>query len=128
MLHTYTHNECPHQVSTSYTLWMPRYNPEKILKLISLWQDYRSNQGHTMTSTPRLPNKCTYKTSTFYTLWIPRYSPHKILKVKVTTARSNVKSKPHHDDTHLQPQSMPHTLTAPNNVPTRYQLPTHYGC
>ena len=42
----------------------------------------------------------------------------KILKVKVTTARSNVTSRSHHDITHLQP---------PTNVPTEYQLPTPYA-
>ena len=31
MLHTYTPNQCPYQVSTSYTLWFPRYSPDKIL-------------------------------------------------------------------------------------------------
>ena len=36
-----------------------------------------------------------------------------------TTARSNVKSRSHHDVAHLQP------LT---NVPAKYQLPTPYGC
>ena len=40
---------------------------------------------------------------------------NKILKVKVTTTRSKVKSRSHHDIAHLHP------LT---NVPTKYQLPT----
>ena len=40
----------------------------------------------------------------------------KILQVKVTTAK--VKSRLPHDVTHLQP---------PTNVPTKYQLPTHYS-
>ena len=39
-------------------------------------------------------------------------------KVKVTMARSKVKSRSHHDGLHL------HTLT---NVPTKYQLSTPYG-
>ena len=29
--HTYTPNQCPYQVSTSYTLQFPRYRPDKIL-------------------------------------------------------------------------------------------------
>ena len=37
---------------------------------------------------------------------------------KVTTTRSKVKSRSHHDAAHLQP------LT---NVPTKHQLPTPYG-
>ena len=33
MLHTYTSNQCPYQVSTSYTLRFLRYSPDKILKV-----------------------------------------------------------------------------------------------
>ena len=40
------------------------------------------------------------------------------LKIKVTTTRSKVKSRSHHDAVHLQPIT---------NVPTKYQLPTPYG-
>ena len=65
------------------------------------------------------PNQCPYQVSTSYTLRLPRFSPDKILKVKVTMARSKVKSRSHHDVVQLQP------LT---NVPTKYQLPTPYGC
>ena len=43
---------------------------------------------------------------------------NKILNVKVTTTRSKVKSRSHHDAADLQP------LT---NVPTKHQLPTTYG-
>ena len=43
---------------------------------------------------------------------------NKILKVKVTTTRSKVKSRSHHDAAHLHP------LT---NVPTKHQLPTPYS-
>ena len=43
---------------------------------------------------------------------------NKILKVKVTTTRSKVKSKSHHDAAHLQPLI---------KVPTKHQLPTPYG-
>ena len=42
----------------------------------------------------------------------------KISQVKVTTTRSKVKSRSHHDAAHLQP------LT---NVPSKHQLPTPYG-
>ena len=31
MLHTYTPNQCLHQISTSYSLQFPRYSPDKIL-------------------------------------------------------------------------------------------------
>ena len=41
-LHTYNPNQCPYQVSTSYTLPFPRYSKLKVTAA-------RSNQGHTMT-------------------------------------------------------------------------------
>ena len=43
---------------------------------------------------------------------------YRSIQVKVTMARSKVKSRSHHDTAHLHP------LT---NVPTKYQLPTPYG-
>ena len=64
------------------------------------------------------PNRCPYQVSTSYTLQLLRYSLDKVLEVKVTTARSKVKSRSDHDVAHLQ------LLT---NVPTKYQLPTPYG-
>ena len=67
---------------------------------------------------PTPPNQCPYQISTSYTLRFPRYSPDKIFKLKVTTARSKVKSRSDHDVAHL------HILT---NVPTKYQLPIPYG-
>ena len=42
-----------------------------------------------------------------------------MLKVKVTTARSKVKARSHHDVAYIQLR---------NTVPTKYQLPTPYGC
>ena len=71
-----------------------------------------------MTFTPTPPNQCPYQVSTSYTLRFPRYSPDKILKLKVTAARSN--------QGHTM---MLHTYNPqpPTNVPTKYQLPTHYG-
>ena len=71
-----------------------------------------------MTITPTPLIQCPYQASTSYTLRFPRYSPDKILLVWVTTARSKVKSRSHHDVAHLHP------LT---NVPTKYQLPTPYS-
>ena len=47
-----------------------------------------------------------------------RYCLDNILKVKVTTARSKVKSRSHHHIAHLQP---------PTNVPTKYQLLAPYA-
>ena len=67
--------------------------------------------------TPTPSNQCHYHVSTFHILRFLRYSPDKILKVKVTAARSKVKSRSHHVFAHLHP------LT---NIPTKYQLPTPY--
>ena len=54
--------------------------------------------------TPTTPNQCPYQASTSYTLQFPSYGLDKILQVKVTTARSKVKSRSHHDIAHLHPQ------------------------
>ena len=67
---------------------------------------------------PILPNQCPYQISTSYTLSFLRYSLDKIFKLKVTMAKSKVKSRSHHDVAHLHPLA---------NVPTKYQFPTHYG-
>ena len=56
--------------------------------------------------------------STSYTFTLSEILPGQNFKVKVTTARSKVRLRSHHD-THLQP------LT---NVHTKYQLPTPYCC
>ena len=69
--------------------------------------------------TTTLPSQCSYQIWTSYTLWFPRYGPDKIFKVKVTTARSKVKSRLNYDVAHLHP---------PTNVPTKYQHPTPYSC
>ena len=42
MLHTYTSNQCPYQVSTSYALWFLRYSSDKLfpaarLPIRTLW-------------------------------------------------------------------------------------------
>ena len=56
--------------------------------------------------------------STFYTLQNPRNRVEKILKLMVTTTRSKVKSRSHHEVAY--PQSL-------SNVPTKYQLPKLYS-
>ena len=91
----------------------------RFYRLRSLQQGQRSNQGQIMTLHNYTPyNQCPYQVSTSYTLRFPRYSPDRIFELKVTTARSKVKSLPDHDIAHLHP------LT---NIPTKYQLPTPYG-
>ena len=49
-------------------------------------------------------NQCPYKVSTSHTIQFPRHSLNKILEIKVTIARSNIKSRLHHDAAHLHPQ------------------------
>ena len=60
--------------------------------------------------------------STSYTLWLPRYGPDKIFNLKVTTARSKVKSRSDHDVALLHPPTPP--PPPPTNVPAKYELPT----
>ena len=94
------------------------FNLPNFYRSRSLQKGQRSNQGHTMTLHTYTPDQCPYQVSTSYKLRFLRYTPDNIFKHKVTTASSKVKSKSHHDVAHLHP------LT---NVPTKYQLPTHYG-
>ena len=62
-------------------------------------------------------NQCPYQVSTSYTLRFMRYSPDKIFKLKVTTTRSKVKSRSHHDVAHLH-----HLNQCPYQVSTSYTL------
>ena len=68
-------------------------------------------QGHTVLYTDTLyqVGRC---------IQFRRYIQDKILKVKVTTAKSKVKSRSHHDIAHLHPLA---------NVPSMYQLPRPYS-
>ena len=117
--HDVTHLHPLTNVPTKYQLLTPYgfldIAQTRFYRSRSLQQRQRSNQGHNTTSTP--PNQCPYQVSTSYTLQFLRHDPDKILCVKVTTARSKVKSWSHHDVALLHP------LT---NVPTKYQLPTPY--
>ena len=119
-----SHHDAAHlhpltNVSTKYQLPTP-YSFRDIARTRfyrsrSLQQGQRSNHD---VAQLHPPNQCPYQVSTSYTLQFPRYSPDKIFKLKVTAARSKVKSRSEHDVAHLQPLS---------NVPTKYQLPTPYG-
>ena len=114
-LHSLTNIPTKYKLPTPYSF--RNIAQTRFYRLRSLWQVQRSNQGHTITCTPTPPNQCPYQVSTSYTLRFLRYSPDMILEVKVTTARSTVKSRSDHDVAHL------HLLT---NVPTKYQIPTPY--
>ena len=73
----------------------------------------KRNMSPTCIPTP--PNQCPYQVSTSYILRFLGYNPNKILKVKLTKARSNVKSRSHHDVAHLH---------LPNQCP--YKVSTSY--
>ena len=72
-------------------------------------QGQRSNQGHTMTL--HTYNQCPYQLSTLYTLRFPRHSPDKILKVKVTMARSLVRSRSLCRCTPIPPNQCPYQVS-----------------
>ena len=98
-------------VSTKYQLPTP-YGFRDLDWTDFIGQDHYGKVKGQIKVTPTHPNQRPYQVSASYTLEFPRYSPDKILYVKVTTAKSNVKSRSHHDVAHLHP------LT---NVPTKYQ-------
>ena len=60
-------------------------------------------------------NQCPYQISITYTLQFPKYSLDKIFKLKVTMARSKVKSRLNYDVAHLHPQLM--SLPSINTLP-----------
>ena len=75
-MHTYTPNQCPYQVSTFYTLWNPRNNLDKILKLMVTMtrSKVKSRPHHDVAHLKPLTNA----PSTSYTLQFLRYSPDKL--------------------------------------------------
>ena len=118
-LHTYTPNQCPYHISTSYTLQFLRYSPDKNLKVkVNIARSkFNPRSHHDVAHVHPLTNvhmKCQLPT-----LLVVRYNSDKVLKFKLTTARSNVKSRSHRDDAHLHPRS---------NVHTKEQLATPYRC
>ena len=119
MLHTYTPNQCPYQVSTSYILQFLRYSPDKILKVkvITASSKVKSRSDHDVAHL-QPPTNVPAK----YELPTP-YGCRDIAQTRFYRSRSlrqgsKVKSRSHYDVAHLHP------LT---NVPTKYQLPTPYG-
>ena len=69
---------------------------------------------------PTPSNQCPYQVSSYYSLRFPWYSLDKILNVKVTTARSNVKSRSHHDIAYPQSLIDVHTKYLPS-TPYRFR-------
>ena len=100
-------------VPTMYQLPRPYVFSDIARTSIYRSRSLRQGQGQIkitpLRCTPTILNQCPYQVSTSYTLRLLRYSLDKILKVK---------SRLHHDVARLHP------LT---NVPTKYQLPTHFG-
>ena len=103
-------------MSTFYTLRNPKCSPDKILKLMVTTT--RSNQDHTMMLYTYNPKAMSLPSINFLHFTTSEILSGQILQVKVTMARSKVKSRSHHDFEHLQ---------LPNNIPTTYQLPSPYG-
>ena len=59
--------------------------------------------------TPTPSNQFPNQVSTSYAVQFPRYNPDNILTVKVTTKRSKVNSRSHHDIAHLHSLTNVHT-------------------
>ena len=73
---------------------------------MSLQQDQRLNQGHFIMLHTYTPNQCSCQVLTSYTLQFLRYSPDNIFTLKITTAKSKVKSRSHNDTAYLNPRPM----------------------
>ena len=121
--HDVAHLLPPTNVPTKYQLPTP-YGFQDIAwtrfyRSRSLRQGPRSNQDHTITLHTYTPLSMSLPSINFLHLTVAKiYSLDKILWVKVTAARSKVKSRSHNDVAHL------HSLT---NVHTKYQLPSPYS-
>ena len=116
-LHTYTPNQCPYQVSTTYKLWFLRYILDEILKVkVTAARAKVKSRSHQNVALLLSPSHV-QQVSTSYTFRFLRCSPDKILKVKVTSARLKVKSRSHHDV----------DLFPLTNIPTKYQHLTPHG-
>ena len=83
-LHTYTPNQCPYQVSTSYTLRFPRYSPDKIFKLkvtttrskVKSRSDHDVAHLHLLTNIPtkyQLPTPCGFEPGQFFSRRLPTH-------------------------------------------------------
>ena len=68
-----------------------KYRSDTVQSLV----DYQTKQCNDVAHLH--PNQCPYQVSVSYTLQVQKYCPDKILRVEVTTAKSKVKSRSHHD-------------------------------
>ena len=129
MMHTYTPLPIP---LTFYTLQNPRNSLDKIffkLKVTATRSKVKSRSHYNVAHLQPQSNVPTpYQVSTSYTLGFPRYSLDKILMVKITTARSKIKSRSHYIAAHLHDM----TLTvlnlhqkSPKGATTKIQVKRH---
>ena len=101
--------QCPYQVSTSYT----SYGFQDIART-KIYRSSSLQQGQIkvtlLRSTPTPPNPCPYQVSTSYTLWFPRYSPDQVL-YRSSSLRQGQRSNQGHTMTlhthYPQPMSSP---------------------
>ena len=148
-----SHNQCPYQVSTSYTFQNSRAWTRSS-KSRSLQQGQRSNQGHTMLLHAFTPNQCPYQVSTSYTLWFLRYSLDQFYRSRSLQGQRSNQGQTmtlhtynpgpmslqsinflHLTISEIQPWQdfIGHGdydiayLQPPTNVPTKNQLPTPYS-
>ena len=118
-LQTYTPNQYPYQVSTSYTLRFPRYSPNKILwgKVTTA----RSNQSHTMMLYTYNSQPTSLPSVNFLHITVTKIYP-RIRFSRLTSLRKGQRSTQGHT-MNLKFNKHLHALT---NVSTKYQLPTPY--
>ena len=117
--HDVAHLQPPTNVATKYHLPTP-YSFQDIaqtrFKLSrSLWQGQRSNQGHTMMLHIYTPYPKSLQNINFLHLTVSEIFPGQDLQTE--GHYSKVKSRSHHDVTHLHPIT---------NVHTKYQFPISY--
>ena len=112
----YLGNQCPYQLSTSYTLWFQRYCPDKILKVKVTTE--RSNQGHTMTVHTYNPQPMSLPSINFLHRTLSEIQPKQdfIGQGHYSKVKGQIKVTPWRC-----------TPTPPTNILTKYQLPTPYS-
>ena len=108
MLHTYTLNQCPYQVSTSNMLWFLRYRADKIfkLKVTMVRSKIKSRSCHDIAHLH--PQPMSLSISNSYTLRFLKYSPDKLFPA--THPPNHLKA--HDDVAHLGTMGQNNTRTA----------------
>ena len=94
--HQHPYNQYHGHICTSHTLHFPRCTSDKILKVGVLTRSKLKSRSHCDTAQLHPQPMSTARTLQFL-----RCSPDKILKIRLTTARSTVESRSHHNSAHL---------------------------